>query len=149
MPASEICNRNVVVMRQEESVTAAAGLMRRHHVGDVIVVDQKDGFSIPVGIVTDRDIVIEVVSKGLDPESLSVGEIMAPELATIEGGKGLTDAIEYMRSKGVRRLPVIDERGALLGILALDDLLELLAEELSALARLLANERKREERTRA
>ena len=113
MPASEICNRNVVVMRQEESVTAAAGLMRQHHVGDVIVVDQKDGFSIPVGIVTDRDIVIEVVSKGLDPESLSVGEIMAPELATIEGGKGLTDAIEYMRSKGVRRLPVIDERGAL------------------------------------
>ncbi len=149
MPVSELCTREVVVVSRSETVLEAARLMRHHHVGDVIVVEERGGSRIPVGIVTDRDFVVEIMANGLDPGSISVGEIMVPELATIESERGLFEAIEYMRSKGVRRLPVVGEGGALIGILSLDDLLELLAEELSSIARLVRSERKKEERSRS
>ena len=146
MPVAELCTREVVVVNRSETVLEAAKLMRHQHVGDVVVVEEGSG--IPVGIVTDRDIVVEIIANGLDPASISVGEIMVPELATVGSGQGLFETIEYMRSKGVRRLPVVGEDGKLIGILALDDILELLAEELSGIARLVKSGRKREERTR-
>lgn len=148
MPVSEICTRNVVVVSRNETALEAARLMRRHHVGDVIVVEDSNGSKIPIGIVTDRDLVVEIMAQGIDPESLSVSEIMTSELARIEGGQGIFEAVEYMRSKGVRRLPVVGEGGALIGVLALDDLLELLAEELSGLSKLVKNEMNREARNR-
>lgn len=144
MAVGEICNREVVVTEKALSVVDAAQLMRKHHVGDLVVVEEKDGSRRPVGVVTDRDIVVEVVAAGVNPEALTVGDIMSPEVATVREGEGLFEALRYMRDKGVRRMPVVDREGALVGILTLDDLLELLAEEMAELAKLVSHERKRE-----
>ncbi|NNM82297.1 MAG: CBS domain-containing protein [Burkholderiales bacterium] len=149
MPVGELCIRETIVVGREESALEVARLMRRHHVGDVVVVDEIEGRKIPVGIVTDRDLVVEIMAMGILPEALSAGEIMSDGLATIGEERGVFEAIGYMRSLGVRRLPVVDEKGALIGILTLDDLLELLAEELSDIARLLKCERRKEMRRRA
>lgn len=144
MPVGEICNREVVIVQAGKSALEAAQLMRQHHVGDVVVVEERGGFRVPVGIVTDRDLVVEVVAPGLDPSVITVGDIMVPELATVTENIGVFEAIQYMRTKGVRRLPVVGGNGGLIGILAVDDLLELLADELLLLAKLVKREQKKE-----
>lgn len=144
MAVGEICNRDVVVAEKALSVVDAAQLMRKHHVGDLVVVEEKAGRRYPVGIVTDRDIVVEVVAAGVNPDALKVGDIMGPEVATVHEGDGLFEALRHMRDKGVRRMPVVDREGGLVGILTLDDLLSLLAEEMTELAKLVSRERQRE-----
>ena len=144
MPVGEICNREVVIVEKGVSVVAAAQLMRTHHVGDLVVVGDREGRKVPVGIVTDRDIVVEVVAAGVNPEALKVGDIMGAGLATVRESEGLFEAVRYMRDKGVRRMPVVDSHGGLVGILTLDDLLGLLAEEMTELAKLVSHERQRE-----
>jgi CBS domain-containing protein len=140
MAVGEICNREVVIAEKALSVVDAARLMRTHHVGDLVVVEGRH----PVGIVTDRDIVVEVVAAGVNPEALAVADIMGPEVATVRESEGLFEALRYMRDKGVRRVPVVDREGGLVGILTLDDLLSLLAEEMTELAKLVSHERQRE-----
>jgi CBS domain-containing protein len=144
MTVGEICNRDVVIVRREDTILAAAKLMRQHHVGDVVVVDERGGFRLPVGIVTDRDLVIEIMATGLDQKVITAGDIMIEELVTVKESLGVFEAIQYMRAKAIRRLPVVDERGALVGILALDDLLQLLSEELAAIARLVTSQQQKE-----
>jgi CBS domain-containing protein len=144
MSVGELCNREVVVAEKALPVTEAARLMRSHHVGDLVVVEEKGGRKHPVGIVTDRDIVVEVVAAGVNADALKVGDIMGPEVATVRESEGLFEALRYMRDRGVRRMPVVDSSGALLGILTLDDLLGLLAEEMTELAKLVSHERQRE-----
>ena len=144
MAVGEICNREVVTANKTLSVADAAQLMRSHHVGDLVVSEERDGRMHPVGIVTDRDIVVEVVAAGVDPDTLKVGDIMGPGLATVRENEGLFEALRYMRDKGVRRMPVVDAAGGLVGILTLDDLLSLLAEEMTELAKLVSHERQRE-----
>jgi CBS domain-containing protein len=146
MSVGEICNREVVVAEKSFAVSEAARLMRTHHVGDLVVVDERKH---PVGILTDRDIVVEVVAAGVDPEALKVGDIMGPEVATVREGEGRFEALRYMRDKGVRRMPVVDSAGGLIGILTLDDLISLLAEEMTGLAQLVSHERQREASSRA
>lgn len=144
MTISEICNREVVIAGRDLSVADTARLMREHHVGDVIVADPVGGHARPVGIVTDRDIVVEVVAAGLSPDSLTAGDIMGPELAVVRESEGVFETLRYMRAQGVRRMPVVDRDGWLLGIVTLDDLMELLAEEMGELAGLISRERRRE-----
>ena len=144
MPTSEICNREVVIVQRHNTILEAAQLMRQHHVGDVVVVEERGGVRVPVGIVTDRDLVVEIMAPAIDQTVITVGDIMVTELATVKENAGLSETIEYMRAKGVRRVPVVDRGGGLVGILTLDDLLELLAEELLALAKLVRHEQKKE-----
>jgi CBS domain-containing protein len=148
MPISEICNREVVIVQRNNTILEAAQLMRQHHVGDVVVVEERGGVKVPVGIVTDRDLVVEIMAPAIDQTVITVGDIMVTELATVKENAGLSETIEYMRAKGVRRVPVVDKGGGLVGILTLDDLLELLAEELLALARLVRHEQKKETMSR-
>jgi len=148
MPVSEICNREVVIVQRHNTVLEAARLMREFHVGDVVVVEERGGVKIPVGIITDRDLVVEIMAPAVDQNMVTLGDIMVPGLATIMETAGVSETIEYMRAKGVRRVPVVDMRGGLVGILALDDLLELLAEELLALAKLVRHEQKKEAMSR-
>ena len=148
MPVGEICNRDVIIVKREDTILEAARLMRQHHVGDVVVVEEREGLRIPVGIVTDRDLVIEIMATELDPNVITAGDIMEPELVTVKESVGVFEAVQYMRSKTVRRLPIVDESGALVGILTLDDLLELLSEELLAVARLVSYQRQKETRHR-
>jgi CBS domain-containing protein len=144
MPISEVCNREVVIVQPGETVLEAAQLMRRHHVGDVVVVEERGGRRIPVGIVTDRDLVLEVMAPQIDPAAITVRDFLTTDLVTIKKDAGLFEAIECMHAKGVRRLPVVDDNGGLIGILTLDDLIELLADEMTALARLVKHEQKKE-----
>lgn len=136
MAIAECCTRDVVVAERKDSVLHAAKLMRLHHVGTVVVVDKQGEQTVPVGIVTDRDVVVKIVAAEVDASFITVGEIMAPQLASVSGNAGVFETIQYLRSKAVRRLPVVAANGTLLGIVSVDDLLALLADELSALGRL-------------
>lgn len=144
MPISEICNREVVIVQRDNTVREAAQLMRQHHVGDVVVVEDRGKVRVPVGIVTDRDLVVEIMAPAIDQAVITVGDIMVSELATVKENAGVSETIEYMRAKGIRRVPVVDRNGGLVGILTLDDLLELLSEELLSLAKLVKHEQKKE-----
>lgn len=148
MSIGEICNREVVIMQPEDTVLEAAKLMRQHHVGTVMVVEERNGKRVPVGIITDRDLVVEVIAPELNPDAITVGDIMVIDLATVKEATGIFEAIQYMRGKGVRRLPVVDEEDRLVGIISLDDLLTLLSEELDVLAKLIAREQQKESSTR-
>lgn len=149
MTVGKVCNREVVVTRPESSIRETAGLMREHHVGDLVVVEERGGVRIPVGIVTDRDIVIEVIAKDVAMDSVTTGDVMSFELVTARESDSLWDTMQRMRIKAIRRMPVVDEGGALVGILALDDLLELLAGEFAVLARVSNREQEREQRLRS
>lgn len=147
MPIGDICNREVVFSHRNQTVREAALLMREYHVGDLVVVEE-NGKRKPVGIVTDRDIAISIVALGLDPDVLTVGDIMGPDLVTVRENQGVFETIQQMRFKGVRRLPIVGEDGALVGIVAVDDLLALFADELSELSKVIAREQMVEVKTR-
>ncbi len=144
MSVAEYCNREVVIVSKNEPVTEVIELMRSHHVGDVVVIDKQGDRVLPVGILTDRDIVLEIMAEDVDPNTIDVGDVMSYELVTIPENTPLMDTIKYMRTKGVRRMPVVDQQGSLLGIITADDILALLAEQMQDLAGLVTQEQKRE-----
>ncbi|HUW36880.1 MAG TPA: CBS domain-containing protein [Rhodocyclaceae bacterium] len=148
MPIGEVCSRVVVVADRNTTVMEAACLMRQHHVGNIVVVNETNGVNYPVGIVTDRDIVVEIVVNRLDPETILVGEIMVAAIVTVREQDDILDTMQLMRRKGVRRVPVIDDEGALVGIIAVDDLIQLLAEELGELSKLIVHEQAHEAQIR-
>ncbi|MBI5556553.1 MAG: CBS domain-containing protein [Deltaproteobacteria bacterium] len=148
MTVGEFCNREVVVAEKETTIVEAAKLMRKYHVGDLVVVDRSGGRTIPVGIVTDRDIVVELVAGEVDLDAACAGDIMSHELMTAGDHDGILETLQKMRGKGIRRLPVVNGQGGLEGILAIDDLLELLAEELTLLAKAAGRGQERERKLR-
>lgn len=149
MPINEICNREVIIVRRDETVMQAAKLMRQHHVGTVVVIEERNEHRVPVGIITDRDLVVGIIATEIDSNLITVGDLIADELVTVKERCGVYEAIQYMRSKGVRRLPVVDDEGGLIGLVTLDDLLALLADEIAALAVLVEHEQKNEARRRS
>jgi CBS domain-containing protein len=137
MSVGEICNREVIIIDRNENITDAARLMRKHHVGNVVVVKSENSMErIPVGILTDRDIVIELLARDVDLDALSVGDAMSFDLLSVREDDNVLDAIKQMRKKGVRRAPVVNGQGSLVGILTEDDMVELLSEQLSDLVAL-------------
>ena len=148
MTVGELCRRNVVTISRHASLRSAAELMREKHVGDVVVVDDGDGKLTPVGIVTDRDIVVELVAKSLALDEVDVGDVMSFELVTAREDEGLWHVARRMSDKGVRRMPIVDADGTLVGILSADDLLGAAVRNLSDVYRLLLRERQQEAQTR-
>ena len=148
MSIREICNRSVVCATPDTSAVEAARLMRQHHIGNVVVVDRQDGDRKPLGVVTDRDIVVEVVAAGLDPAALRVGDMLAGRLVTAPDSTSYAETIRLMALHGVRRLPVVNAAGVLEGIISVDDLLPQLASPLAALADLAGRSRRYEMQTR-
>lgn len=148
MTIGAICNREVVYVNRDVTVHAACKLMRHYHVGSLVVVDEVDGKRIPVGILTDRDIVVEINAMDLDLKVITTGDIMSPELAVAPESQGMFETIEIMRAKGVRRMPIVDTDNGLIGIVTIDDLLEVLAEELTDVARIVSREQSQERRAR-
>lgn len=144
MLVGEFCNREVVIVDRATTILEAAKLMRSQHVGNLVVTDNRNDQQIPVGILTDRDIVVELLAEEVELDKVSVGDAMSYELVSVKEQDGLLDTIETMRDRGIRRLPVVDEVGALVGIVTMDDLIELLAEQLNDLVRLVSNELIRE-----
>ena len=148
MVIGEICNREVVYVNREVTVHAACKLMRHYHVGSLVVVDEIDGKRTPVGILTDRDIVIEIDAMDLDAKVITAGDIMSQELTTVPASQGVFETIEIMRARGVRRMPVVDTDNQLTGIITIDDLLEVLAEELTDVVHIVSREQSHEKRAR-
>lgn len=146
MRISDLCTRSVVTCRRDTSALELAQLMRDRHVGDVIVVNVDAGGSTPVGIVTDRDMIVRIMAKGVDPNLVRADDLIADGLVTAVGREGVYDGIWHMRSKGVRRLPVVDDHNHLLGVLTADDVTRFLAEELTELAHAVSHQRKLEQR---
>ncbi|MBE0575201.1 MAG: CBS domain-containing protein [Desulfuromonadales bacterium] len=140
MLVSEFCNREVVIVDRETTILEAAKLMRTEHVGDLVVTDSRNGRPVPVGILTDRDIVVELLAEEIELNKVSVGDAMSYELLSVKEQDGLQETIEKMSSRGVRRLPVVDAEGVLVGIVTVDDLMELMAEQLTGLVRLVGNQ---------
>ncbi|UCH49492.1 MAG: CBS domain-containing protein [Betaproteobacteria bacterium] len=148
MAIGEICSREVVFAGRNESVAAAARLMRENHVGCLVVAEEQEGKRVPVGMLTDRDITVAVVAPGLDAEAILVGDVMSAELLSIQEDAGIAETVELMRVRGIRRLPVTDAAGTLVGLVAADDVLALLAEEIAGLAGMITREEKRERTAR-
>lgn len=144
MPVGEVCIREVIICNRKTTITEAAQLMRRYHVGDLLVVDESDDKRTPVGIVTDRDIVLNVVAMKLDPSVVCAGDILGERILTVREDEGIFETMQRMRAGGIRRMPVIDDRGRLVGIVAIDDLIQLLAEEMNELAKLISKEQAQE-----
>ena len=149
MKAGEFCNREVVVVERDASVAEAAVLMREHHVGSVVVVDALGGAARPVGVLTDRDIVIEFIARDVSPQDVEAGDAVGAALVTVTEDTGLYETIELMREHGVRRVPVVDADGILVGLFASDDALQLLTEQLQHLVRLVAKQQRQESKRRA
>ena len=122
MKTADICNTRVVTAFASAPLPEIAKLMRKNHVGSVVVVDDKDPRR-PIGIVTDRDIVVEVVAAGQDARTVNAGEAMSGSIVTAAVDDDASWTLKVMRDRGIRRLPVIDAKGAMIGIVALDDLL--------------------------
>ena len=140
MKTGDVCNRAVVSIRSNANLSEASRLMREAHVGSVIVVDEASPRRA-VGIVTDRDIVVEAVAAGIDPATLTVAEIMGRGLVVAREDDDALVSLKAMRRRGVRRLPVVDEGGALCGIVSLDDLLEAGSVALNDVVQAIASER--------
>jgi CBS domain-containing protein len=149
MKAGDACNRVVIDITEDEPVRRAAELMRKYHVGTLVVTRFGDEQHVPVGIITDRDIVVETTAAGLDPEEVTVGDIMTDKLVQAAEDDEIPDVLELMRKKGVRRMPVVNLQGGLVGVLAVDDLLQLCAEDLGAIAEIVGGQRSQETKLRA
>lgn len=144
--AGELCSRTVIVIRNDEPLLEAAKLMREHHVGDVVVVVETDRGRVPIGMLTDRDMVIDAMATRPDQlESLLVRDVARSQVLSVGEHDRVSDALKQMRASSVRRVPVVSREGTLVGILSLDDILELLATELLDVARLATKQREREE----
>lgn len=148
MLAGEYCSRNVIVSGRGDSIVKVAELMRDHHVGDVLVVDANNGDQIPVGIITDRDIVIEVIAADVDIHELVVEDIMNYKLITALDTDDLMTVIKRMRAYGIRRIPVINQAGYVVGMLSTDDIIDVIAEQLIDVEQIFENEQSRERKNR-
>lgn len=126
--AGGICTR--VVGERDRPLPAAAQRMREQHVGCLVVVDETAGGRRVAGILTDRDIVTSVMAKGVDPSTLRVEDVMSTDVVTAQESDAFAELLATMRCKGLRRLPVVDAQGVLVGLPTMDDLLEVLAEQL-------------------
>ena len=148
MTAGEYCNREVVIADPQMSATEAAVLMRQHHVGDLVVVESHDGKTLPTGIVTDRDLVIEIIAQKVDPDSLAVKDVMSAGVVTVTEDETLLDVLQIMQKNSVRRIVVVDDEGELQGLLTADDAIELIAEAMNNLTKLVKQEVSREMKRR-
>jgi CBS domain-containing protein len=144
MTVGEICNRGVIVTKVDTSIPEAVGLMKWYRVGDLVVVEEKQGRRVPTGILTDRDVALAVASDAARLPYLRVSDVMSRDLITSLEDESLREALKKMQSHGVRRLPIVNASGGLEGIVTLDDVIELLSEELTDLAKLVVREQKKE-----
>lgn len=145
MNVGKACNIKPVTADSDNDIIEAARLMRKHHVGTLIITEGGAGKSRPLGIITDRDLVVEVLPRDMNLHSIKLGEVMSGCPLTAREDDDLYDTLERMWLKGVRRVPVVDDKGNLTGVLSTDDVLEVLAKELSGVIKLFERERGSEE----
>ncbi len=144
MKVSDVCVSHPIVIKTNASIREAAEYMAEFHVGSLIVIEQTQDGIKPIGIITDRDIVLKVATQGKNVDEVRIDEIMSRDLETAEGDEAIYDALQKMRKKGVRRLPIVDDDGILIGIMTVDDALEYIVKQLVEVVRLMWKEQARE-----
>lgn len=149
MKVGDICQRAVVSIDDGADLAAAAELMRERHVGFLVVHRMGDDQRRPVGVLTDRDIVVAVVAKKVDPASVTVQDLMTRQPLVAKDVEELGDVLQAMRNAGIRRVPVVDARGALVGVVAIDDAFNVINNFMCDIAGSLKNEQRHERRSRA
>ena len=145
MKVGKACSRKPVIAGRDIDIIEAARLMRKHHVGTLVIVDEHDGVSTPVGIITDRDLVVEVLPRDMNLHHIKLEEVMTGSPLIADEADDLYETLEQMWLKGVRRVPVVNGMNSLIGVLSTDDVLEVLARELSGVIKLFERERGSEE----
>ena len=148
MQLKDLCVLDVAFCTRDITINHAAKLMREHHAGDLVVIDNADEEREPVGIITDRDIVVEVLGRGRDPSKTTVGEVMSKQLVIASGSEDASQALQRMVAHGVRRIPIVDDEQYVMGIVTLDDMLRVHAEQATNLAHIVSKEQSREQRAR-
>ena len=136
MLIGEICTREVIIAFRDDSIIEIAKLMRKYHVGDIVIVDKQVNQGYPVGIITDRDIVLELIAREVDITRVVAGDIMSTNLLIVNEKDDLTIVLDQMRAKGVRRIPVINGENKLIGIVTENDIIEVISEQLTGLVSL-------------
>lgn len=150
MKLKNVCTLDVVCCKSQSSIFEAARQMREHHVGNLVVVEdaEDEGKNLPVGIITDRDIVVEVVSRNRDPQTTTVASVMSTPIVVADESEDVAEAVERMQAHGVRRIVITGAHGTLSGIFTMDDVLRLNAEQVAAPLAVMTKEQKREHRDR-
>ncbi|HTT05776.1 MAG TPA: CBS domain-containing protein [Steroidobacteraceae bacterium] len=147
MLLKDVCTPDVVCCGVETTVREAARLMRARHVGDLVVVDDVKESRMPLGIVTDRDLVIEVLAGDTVRMDAQVGNLMHRPVVIAREGEDTEVVVERMRMHGVRRVPVVDAAGAAVGIVTLNDLLRIVVEGAAALVQIMSRGQNAERRS--
>jgi len=148
MLVSQLCQIEVACCTLQTTILQASVLMRQKHVGDLVVVSDEGDDRVPLGIITDRDIVVEVLGAGCNPATTTVGTIIRRPVVLVNEDDDAAQALEQMQAHGIRRVPVVDRKGRLAGIITVDDLLKALASDASRLAETIAREQSQERRAR-
>lgn len=148
MDIATLCQRQVVTVNSEASLREAAVLMREHHIGALVVTDSAETPRV-LGVVTDRDLAVEVLARELDAAAVRVGQLASESVVAIAGTAGLQDAVDAMAHNGVRRLLVTDDDDGVIGFVSADDVVEAIAVELTGLAAALRSGIVRESAERA
>jgi len=144
MTAGEYCNRDVIVAELNTTISEAAKLMRHHHVGDLVLIDKQNSKTLPKGIITDRDLVIEILAQDIDPGSVCVKDLISSDLVTVGEAETLLNTLAIMQNESVRRIVVVNDEGQLEGLLSADDVIEIIAEAMNSLTKLIKHEFTRE-----
>jgi CBS domain-containing protein len=144
MDIARLYTRGVITVPQSTTLKAAAELMRERHVGCLVITESPPLDDRAIGIVTDRDLVVQGVAAGAHPTEATIAEVMTPNIARIAHDADAHQALGKMAALGVRRLAVTGANGTIVGVLSFDDLVDGLAVEVSDLARIIHQERTRE-----
>lgn len=144
LSVGQICNRAMVFAYKSMSVSEAARLMLEQHVGSLVVVEETGQGRAIVGMLTDRDIVVAVVARDFNAQTVRIADVMSSHPIVCRADDSMTDALSQMHHHGIRRIPVTDAQDILLGIVTLDDMLKIVAEQLQTIVHVVDTEKKRE-----
>lgn len=149
MRVGDFCKHGVVTIDTTADVVEVAKTMRDEHVGFLVVIEEGDPTRKPVGVITDRDVVLQVSAKEVDPRSITAADIMSRDPLVAREADDLNDVLQAMRLDGFRRVPVLTMSGALVGVIAIDDAIDLIAGLLCDISGSIRNEQRQERRLRA
>jgi len=143
MKVRELCTLNTQVIEKSETAQAAAQAMQEAKVGSLVVIDMLPNGDIPIGIITDRDIAMKVAVHDVRPSMLLVEDFVSDNLLTVKEKEDVYDVLGKMRQKSVRRVPIVDKEGFLIGIISIDDILNFMVGELKEMTDIMKKEPER------
>lgn len=146
MPLDTICQKDVATISRQATLKSASQLMYEKHVGSLIVVEGYQGNQIPCGIITDRDIALAMGSGVYNLENTMVENLMMPDPVCAHRSDGIFEVAIKMKENGIKRVPVVNDMGALCGIISAEDIISLIAAELNQIASISFQQVRREKK---